>query len=32
MALTDLGADKNGNLLSDKTISVGLWAICVRIY
>ncbi len=32
MALTDLGADKNGNLLSDKTISIGLWATCVRIY
>jgi hypothetical protein len=32
MALTDLGADKDGNLLSDKTISIGLWATCVRIY
>jgi hypothetical protein len=32
MALTDLGADKNGNLLSDRTISIGLWATCVRIY
>jgi hypothetical protein len=32
MALTDLGADKNGSLLSDRTISIGLWATCVRIY
>jgi hypothetical protein len=30
--LTDLGADKNGSLLSDKTISLGLWATCVRTY
>ena len=32
MALTDLGADKDGSLLSDKTISIRLWATCVRIY
>jgi hypothetical protein len=31
-ALADLGADKNGNLLSDKTNRIGLWANCVRIY
>ena len=32
MTLTDLGADKNGNLLSDKTVSISFWATCVRIY
>jgi hypothetical protein len=32
MALTDLGTDKDGNLLSDKAVSIGLWATCVRIY
>jgi hypothetical protein len=32
MTLKDLGADKDGNLLGDKTKSIGLWANCVRVY
>ena len=28
----DLGVDEDGNLLSDKTKSIALMAICVRVY
>ena len=30
--LNDLGADEDGNLLNDKTKSIGLRATCVRVY
>jgi hypothetical protein len=31
-ALKELGADEDGNLLSDKTKSIDLTATCVRVY
>ena len=31
-AMKDLGADEDGNLLSDKTKSIELTATCVRVY
>ena len=31
-AMQDLGADKDGNLLSDKSMSIDLTATCVRVY
>jgi hypothetical protein len=30
--IKDLGIDEDGNLLSDKTKSIGLMATCVRVY
>jgi hypothetical protein len=30
--MKNLGADEDGNLLSDKTKSIGLTATCVRVY